>query len=259
MTNTILVKDVMSKPATIAKSVPVTEALEKMIDIGTDPLIVVHNDEVVGTVSRSKIAEKMGTKHSTEVSPTAIRVSNVIDTDFTIVYEDQEIDVLITLLQSDAKIAVVYDADSKLIGQVSYSDLLSKIQPEGTAADVMEPVATIDAGERLVHLRRRMVDEKIARFIAMENGQIAGIVTETDVAVAITKFREEAPDKHQDKQVRNILVKDIMTPSVISVEKNKSTADIIALMNLKKISGVTVYDGGKIAGIVTRHSLVQAL
>ena len=63
MTNTILVRDVMSKPVTIAKSVPVTEALDKMLDVGIDPLIVVHNDEVVGTVSRHKISEKLCAKH----------------------------------------------------------------------------------------------------------------------------------------------------------------------------------------------------
>lgn len=95
MTNTILVRDVMSKPVTVSKSVPVTDALDKMLNVGIDPLIVVHNDEVVGTVSRHKMAEKLGAKHSSEVAPTAIHVSNTIDDDFTFIYDDQEIDVLI--------------------------------------------------------------------------------------------------------------------------------------------------------------------
>lgn len=259
MTNTILVRDVMSKPVTIAKSAPVTDALDKMLDVGIDPLIVIHNDEVVGTVSRFKIAEKMGARHSSEVAPTAIHVSNTIDTKFTMVYEDQELDVLIPLLQNEAKMAVVYNTDNKLVGQVTYGDLLSKIQPEGGAVQVMESMSSIDAGERLVHLRRRMMDENISRFVVMNDGKMAGIVSETDVAIAVTKFREVVDDRHQEHQIRNVLIKDIMTPSVLSVEKSASVSDVISLMQQKKISGVPVTDGGKVLGMVTRHSLIQAL
>ncbi|MDD3407271.1 MAG: hypothetical protein PHP13_04225, partial [Methanomicrobium sp.] len=40
MSEKLLIKDVMSKPVTIAKSAVITEALDKMLDLGVDPLIV---------------------------------------------------------------------------------------------------------------------------------------------------------------------------------------------------------------------------
>lgn len=259
MTNTIYVRDVMSKPVTIAKSAPVTEALDKMLDIGIDPLIVTHHNEVVGTVSRHKIVEKLGARHSSEVSPTTIHVSNTIDTDFTIIYEDQEVDVLIPLLQSDAKVAIVYDTDNKLIGQVTYMDLLSKMIPDGGLKGVIERHHYIDAGERMVHLRRRMVDEKISRFIVMYENRMAGLVSETDVAVALTKFRESVDDRHQEHQIRNILVKDIMSSPVLGVEHSSSIEEIVALMISKKIGGIPVTENGKVTGLITRESLIKAL
>jgi predicted transcriptional regulator len=259
MTNTIFVRDVMSKPVTIAKSVPVTDALDKMLDVGIDPLIVVHNDEVVGTVSRHKMAEKLGAKHSSEISPTAIHVSNTIDDDFTFIYEDQEVDVLIPLLQERYKLAVVYDLDNKLIGQVNSGDILAKMQPEGDLASVMGRAQFIEAGERMVHLRRRMLDEKISRFVVMSEGKMAGIVSETDVAVALLKFRESVDDRHQEHQVRNILVQDIMSSSVQSVEVGSSVDDVVSLMLTKNYGGVPVTDNGKVIGLVTRQSLIQAL
>lgn len=259
MTNTILVRDVMSKPVTVAKSVPVTDALDKMLDVGIDPLIVVHNDEVVGTVSRHKIVEKLGAKHSSEVSPTAIHVSNTIDEDFTFIYDDQEIDVLIPLLQERYKLAVVYDLDNKLIGQVNSADILGKMQPEGALSSVMERAHSIEAGERMVHLRRRMLDEKISRFVVMSEGKMAGIVSETDVAVALLKFRDSVDDRHQEHQVRNILVQDIMTASVQSVEVGTSVSDVISKMLTKNYSSIPVTENGKVVGLVTRQSLIQAL
>jgi CBS domain-containing protein len=259
MTNTILVKDVMSKPVTVAKSVPVTDALDKMLDVGIDPLIVVHNDEVVGTVSRHKIAEKLGAKHSSEISPTAIHVSNMIDDDFTFIYEDQEVDVLIPLLQVRYKLAVVYDNDNRLIGQVNSGDILGKLQPEGDLTSVMERAQFIDAGERMVHLRRRMIDEHISRFIVMTEGKMVGIVSETDVAIALLRFRESVDDRHQEHQVRNILVQDIMTTSVQTVEIGSPVEQVIGMLIAKNFSSVPVTENGKVIGIVTRKSLLQAL
>ena len=249
----------MSKPVTVAKSVPVTDALDKMIDVGIDPLIVVHNDEVVGTVSRHKIAEKLGAKHSSEISPTAIHVSNTIDDDFTFIYEDQEVDVLIPLLQERYKLAVVYDTDNKLVGQVNSGDVLGKMQPEGDLATVMERPQFIEAGERMVHLRRRMIDEKISRFLVMTEGKLAGIVSETDVAIALLKFRESVDDRHQEHQVRNILVQDIMSSSVQSVEVGTSVEKVIGMMLTRNFGSVPVTDNGKVVGLVTRQSLIQAL
>jgi CBS domain-containing protein len=259
MTNTILVRDVMSKPVTVAKSVPVTDALDKMIDVGIDPLIVVHNDEVVGTVSRHKIAEKLGAKHSSEISPTAIHVSNTIDDDFTFIYEDQEVDVLIPLLQERYKLAVVYDNDNKLVGQVNSGDVLGKMQPAGDLASVMERAQFIEAGERMVHLRRRMIDEKISRFLVMADGKLSGIVSETDVAIALLKFRESVDDRHQEHQVRNILVQDIMTSAVQSVEVGTPVEKVVGMMLSRNFSSVPVTDNGKVVGLVTRQSLIQAL
>ena len=259
MTNTMLVRDVMSKAVTVAKSAPVTEALDKMLDVGQDPLIVLHRDEVVGTVSRQKIVEKLGARHSSEVAPTAIHVSNTIDDEFTIVYEDQELDILIPLLQNQAKLAVVYNIENQLVGQVSYDDLLGKMIPDGDLPSVMVRYHAIEAGERLVHLRRKMVDEKVARYVVMADNEMTGLVSETDVAVALTKFRESVEDRHQEHQIRNILVRDIMSSPAMSVESKTPLPDVVSRMLQKNIGSIPVTENGKVIGIVTRESLIQAL
>jgi len=258
MTKEVFIKDVMVKPATIAKSAKITEALDKMLDEGIDPLIAVNNNSVVGTVSRKAIAEKLGSKQNSAIAPTAIHVASVVEEDFTSVYPDENVNILVPLLQQ-YKLVVVYDAEHNLIGQVNRGNLLKKYQPEGGLDSAIEKAITIEAEERVVHLRRRMLDDNITRFIVSEHEKYTGIVTETDVAIAMRKFRESVTGNHQDRQIRNMLVKDIMSTPLLSVERTAAVADVVNLMLRKNISSVPVMDKGKLAGIVTRHSLVNAL
>jgi CBS domain-containing protein len=258
MTKEVFIKDVMGKPTTISKSAKITEALDKMLAEGIDPLIAVNNNSVVGIVSRQAIAEKLGSKQNSPLAPTAIHVASVVEEEFTSVYPDESINVLIPLLQH-YKLVVVYDGDHKLIGQVSAGDLLKKFQPENGIESALEKVITIEADERVVHLRRRMLDDNITRFVVSDQGKYIGIVTETDVAVAMRKFRESVKDQHQDHRIRNMIVRDIMTAPLISVDPSASVSSVIDLMLKKNISSVPVVDNGRLTGIITRRSLVNAL
>ena len=258
MTKEVFIKDVMAKPTTISKSAKITEALDKMLAEGIDPLIAVNNNSVVGIVSRQAIAEKLGSKQNSPLAPTAIHVASVVEEEFTSVYPDESINVLIPLLQH-YKLVVVYDGDHKLIGQVSAGDLLKKFQPENGIESAIEKVITIEADERVVHLRRRMLDDNITRFVVSDQGKYIGIVTETDVAIAMRKFREAVKDQHQDHRIRNMIVRDIMTAPLISVDPSSSVSEVIDLMLKKNISSVPVVDKGRLSGIITRRSLVNAL
>jgi predicted transcriptional regulator len=258
MTKEVFIKDVMVKPATIAKSAKITEALDKMLDEGIDPLIAVNNNSVVGTVSRKAIAEKLGSRQNSSIVPAAIHVASVVEEEFTSVYPDENVNILVPLLQQ-YKLVVVYDSDHKLIGQVSRGNLLKKYQPSGSLDASIEKAVTIEAEERVVHLRRRMLDDNITRFIVSEHEKYIGIVTETDVAIALRKFRESVEGNHQDHRIRTLLVKDIMSAPLLSVERTAKVSDVVDLMLKKNISSVPVMDKGKLAGIVTRASLVNAL
>ncbi|MBR1368519.1 signal transduction protein [Methanocalculus chunghsingensis] len=258
MTTQITIKDVMSKPVSIAKSSLITEALERMLDEGVDPIIVTHNNQVVGTASRRTIAEKIGSIRSGPIPPTQIHVANVTKEDYTFAYHDQDIDILIPLLQS-YKIVVVLDAEHKLIGMVTMGDLLRVMKPDCPLEDVIELAPKITPEDRIVHLHRRMVDDSATRFIVADNSRVLGIVTETDLAQAIMKLKELVEVKHHDNRIRNLIAQDIMSTPVTSVEKGKTVDDVIALMEEKNISTVLVTNDTKPVGLVTRRSLINAL
>ena len=254
----VLVKDVMAKPITIAKSAFVSEALDKMLGEGVDPLIVTNNGTVIGTTSRAAIAETLGSRKTQALKATSIHVANTVEENFTSAYPDQSIDILVPLLQH-YKLVVVFDAEHRLIGQVTAGDLLKVLRPAGGTLEVMEPAYTIQSEERAVHLRRRMLDGEINRFIVEDGDTVLGIVTETDVAKALHALKDIVEDTRQEYRIRNLLVRDIMTTPLISMDADTDVSDVIDLMLKKNISSVPIKQNNRIAGVVTRNSLVQAL
>ncbi len=258
MSEDVVIRDIMAKPVTIAKSAAITEALDKMLDESVDPLIVVNNNTVVGTISRRTIAGTLGSKKNSSLSPSSIHVANSLEEDFTTVYPDQDVDVLVPLLQH-YKLVVVYDNEHRLIGQVTAENLIRVFRPDGNLSEVLEPAWTIDAEERVVHMRRRMMDDNIHRFIVTQDDKVVGIVTETDVATAMRKFRKVVEDRHQDHRIRNLLVRDIMSTSLISVASGATISQAIDLMVQKNISTIPVIENGDLKGLITRNSLIKAL
>jgi CBS domain-containing protein len=248
----------MVKPVTIAKSQAITEALDKMLDEGIDPLIALSGHEVVGTISRKSIADKLGSRQKAPVATAKIHIAGSVDANFTVVSPDQEITTLVPLLQR-SKLVVVYDQNHRLVGQVGYGELLSVLQPKGSVDKVMEAAHTIGVNERVQHLQHRMVDDGISRFVVTEGNQLAGIVTETDIAVSMRRFREKVQDRHQDFHLHNLLVRAVMTSPLHTVNRNVNVSEIVDLMLKKNISSVPVTDYGRLVGMVTRQSLVNAL
>jgi predicted transcriptional regulator len=258
MTAQLTIKDVMSKPVSIAKSALITEALDRMLSEGIDPIIVTNQNTVVGTASRRTIAEKIGSKKTGAIPPTQIHVANVTKEDFTFAYPDQEIDILVPLLQN-YKIVIVLDAEHKLIGMVTMTDLLKVMKPDCPLEDAIELAPKISPEDRIVHLHRRMVDDSATRFIVNDNGRVLGIVTETDLARAIVKLKETVEVKHHDNRIRNLIAQDIMSTPVLSMDIKSSVSDVINLMGEKNISTVLVTNQEKPVGLVTRRSLINAL
>jgi CBS domain-containing protein len=258
MTGKTSVKEVMAKAASIAKSAFITEALGKMLDEGVDPLIVTNNGEVIGTISRRSIARILGSRRNAQLSPTKIHVASHVQDNFTSVYPDQTIEILVPLLQA-SKVVVVLDEHHRLIGKVGYADLLKVMRPETLIERLMEKAYTIQADERVVHLRRRMLDDGITRFVVTSNGSIVGIVTETDVATSLASFREVVETKYQDARIRNLIVRDIMSAPVIAAEKTVPVSDAVDLMLGKGISALPITETGQLAGLLTLESLVKAL
>ncbi len=121
-------------------------------------------------------------------------------------------------------------------------DFLSQL----TADDVMEShVETLPSNLTMDELLKAMSRSHHRGFPVVEDGQLVGIITQSDLASTNQK-------SHQ------IQLRDIMTPQPITVNPTASLTDVLYLLNRYQLSRLPVVEGNKLVGIITRSDIIKA-
>ncbi len=117
-----------------------------------------------------------------------------------------------------------------------------------TAADLMQQkVETLSSKITLDEAIQAFSRSPHRGFPVVEDQQLLGIVTQTDLSKATTR---QLPGDTQ--------LEEIMTPKPISVGSNASLADVLYLLNRYQLSRLPVTEGRKLLGIITRTDLIRA-
>ena len=149
------------------------------------------------------------------------------------------------------------------------------------AVDVMNPrVLTVPEAFTLPELAAFLVDHEISGAPVEDvTGRLVGVVSTTDLARATSEggdrlarsdkghfyFRswkeafnaDELEELHVDDE--SVLVRDIMTPEIYSVEETAPVSELARMMSEGHLRRVLVTRGPKVAGIVSASDLLQLL
>lgn len=96
----------------------------------------------------------------------------------------------------------------------------------------------------------KMRTNDIGSLVVMESGKIIGIITERDIVNCVA---------FSEKRVADILVKEIMSKVVISVDSETSIEKAADLMLKKHIKKLPIVDDGQLTGIVTEKDLMMVV
>ena len=111
-------------------------------------------------------------------------------------------------------------------------------------------VFTVSPNTPVLDALKLMAEKKIGAVLVVENGKVAGIMSERDYARKVAlkgKTAEKTP------------VSEIMTEHVIYVEPSQPIEECMALMVGKRIRHLPVLEDGKLAGIISIGDVVKAL
>jgi CBS-domain-containing membrane protein len=140
------------------------------------------------------------------------------------------------------------------------------------ASDIMtSPVITVGPDTLVRHLAGLLYEHRISAVPVLEKGKLVGIVSEAD----LLHRHEIGTDRRSrswwlqllsaDRSIGDYVkshatrARDIMTRDVVSVAPDTPIAQIATLLENRGVKRVPVLQGERLAGIVSRSNLVQAL
>jgi CBS domain-containing protein len=222
---------------------------------------VVENSTIVGIVTDNKIADKLGTIRTKGVPAARMHASTVMDKDFTAVSPDTELTDILKKVGEPGPTMLPVVMDGHLVGVVTKADLLHLVKSTRPVADIMSPqVITVEPGDRIVHARRLLLDNDIARLPVVAGGRILGIISDNEIAFALAELRKNVSLGQQQNRLKNLMVQDIMERNVITVLPDTTIADAARLMLEHGIGCLPVVtEKQTIAGIVTRTDVLKHL
>jgi CBS domain-containing protein len=260
------IENVMAKEIiTVRKDQTVSDALKLMNKhkISRLPVISPKTDELVGIITEKDMAIKIASSKYEEVPLSHMRISTIMTDDvITADISESKVQVLKKMVENHIGGIPIMDGN-KIVGMVTKTDFLKEADMEAfkdtPIKEVMtKRVITIGPDERLVHARRLMIDNDIARLVVVNSGVIMGIITAKDVAKTVIDFKKRVPEKYQHSQIRNLFVQEVMSQTIVTASENDSIADVAKIMVEKEFSGMPIADEkNKVHGIVSKTDLLK--
>ena len=94
-------------------------------------------------------------------------------------------------------------------------------------------VYSVSSNDSLLEAAQMMAQYKVGSLLVLDDGKFNGIITERDFLFKVNAL---------NKSPKVLLVKDIMSTNIISINHNKTAQDALKLMTEKRIRHLPVYD-----------------
>jgi CBS domain-containing protein len=135
---------------------------------------------------------------------------------------------------------------------------------------MIRQVRTIAPQATLKECAHAMGQHAVNGLVVLDGGRIAGIITKADIFRSILPSYTDIIDDEQSltsleliedrvHKLYDLQVKDLMSPSVMTISSDMPVVKAGSLMILKRIKQVPVADGDKLVGIVTLSDIVNHL
>ena len=262
------VKDIMREEVFLVdKDQNIQDALKLMKKHRVSRLPVVntnqdHIKELVGMVTEKDIALKLGSSKYGNLPPSHFHVSTVMNPEPTTIASNKSIGNAAEMIIEHRIGGMPVVDDGEIVGMLTKTDFVEICQGKPfNATKIVDrmnnDLATVSPYDRLVHARRCLIDKEIGRLPVVVDDSLEGIVTAKDVAMAMISFRKIVPDKYKNARIRNLLVEDVMTQNVKTIDQVATLDEVSSLMLENRFSGIPVTDDGELAGIITKTDLIR--
>ncbi|MHC4365341.1 MAG: CBS domain-containing protein [Planctomycetota bacterium] len=209
---------------------------------------------------KSKFSDLIETKkkeffsdHLVTASRLWLQMGDVMNMDVITICPDQTITSAAQIMDENKISCLVVVEDTKVVGIITETDFLKRVGlgkndfNEVRVADIMSsPVESILPDFSILEASRIAIDKHIKKLpILRRDGQLVGIVTQTDLIRALTSY-----GMWWD-------VSDIMNSDIAGIDHKATVAEAAEIMTSRNISCIVVLQADQVTGIFTERDLVK--
>lgn len=255
------VKDVMTKDIiSVDKDVNLKYVLKLMKKNDITKIPVLEDKKLVGLITDNIIAYKLGSIRKKGVPPSRLHASSVTDKNVECIKKETDVKQILKKVGKPGPTMLCITENDSLIGVITKADLLSLVDSKNPVKSIMrKKIFTVASDDRVIHARRIMIDEDVARLPVVDDRELVGIISDTEIAFALAKLKRLYPIGKQKHRLEKLLVKDAMKKHVLTIDPDKKIKNVAQIMIKNEVGALPVVKNERLVGIVSRTDLLNTI
>ena len=256
-----MVKDIMTTNViSVDKDVNLEQVLKLMKKHEITKIPVLEDKKIIGMITDNIIAYKLGSIRKKGIPASRLHASSVTDKNIECISVDTEVKTILKKVGKPGPTMLCVTDDKNLLGVVTKADLLPLVNSKKQLREIMNKnILTVSSDDRVIHARRIMVDEDIARLPVVDKGKLVGMVSDNEIAFAFAELKRSFPLGRQKHRLDELQVVDIMKTPALWAQPNITAAQAASIMLKKNVGALPVIENDKIIGIVSRTDLLNTI
>ena len=255
------VKEVMTKDIiTVDKDVELKHVLNLMEKHKITKIPVLEDKKLIGIVTDNIIAYKLGSIRKKGIPPSRLHASSVTEKNIEKISPDTDIKTILKKVGEPGPTMLCVVDEDKLLGVITKADLLPLVKSNKQIKVIMnKKIHIVSPDDRVIHARRIMINENIARLPVVDQGKLVGIISDNEIVFALADIKKSFPIGRQKHQLDELLIRDVMKTPAYWTEPNITAIEAATLMLKNNIGALPIIEHGKLIGIVSRTDLLNTI
>ena len=255
------IRDVMTREVIVVdKDVNLRQVLKLMKKHEITKIPVVENKKLIGLITDNTIAYKLGLKRKRGIPASRLHASSVTNKEIESVTPDADIETILKKVGEPGPTMITVLEQNNLVGVVTKADLLPLVTSTKKVHEIMQKkLHTVSPDDRVIHARRIMIDENIARLPVVDKGYLEGMLSDTEIAFALASVKRSFSLGRQKRKLDELLVGEVMKKPVVWTEPHIIASDAAKIMMRENIGALPLIKNDTIMGIVTRTDLIKTI
>ncbi|WXG41165.1 MAG: CBS domain-containing protein [Candidatus Freyarchaeum deiterrae] len=258
----MLVKDIMVKGLyTVDKDDMVSYAMELMVKKRVSRLLVVDKGKLVGVITEKDIFDRLGSSKMKSLTASGVHVSGVMSGNpLTVAPQTDVVEAAKMMIDKQISSLPVIE-NGELVGVITKSTmtrLCFHIENIFVGQIMTKSPITTTPFDRVVNVRRTMLERNISSLPVLEEGKVVGMVTEGQIALYLAQFRDNVPGKYQEERIRHIDVNEIMQKAPTKLHPDNKISLAADQMRKERVKSLPVINyEERLNGILTKTDLTR--